>query len=136
MADGAAPGLPQLVSSLPTTQSSTTTDVTGTTTGTPIFTVTTNFGPGTIVVGPVDTAPINFTLLAGQVDTNVNTSTVTTVDRTVTTTTTNLLTQTYDIVGTPNRAGAAPAVPEPAPIALLALGLLPVGLLAAHKRRG
>ncbi len=58
---------------------------------------------------------------------------MTTVNRTVTTTTTNLLTQTYDIIGAP--PSAAPAVPEPAPVALLALGLLPVGFVVGRRTR-
>ena len=72
-----------------------------------------------------------FYVLPGQTEFNILTTNYYTVDRTVTTTTTDLLTQTYDITGTPR---AAPAVPEPSAFALLALGLLPIGVAAARRR--
>jgi hypothetical protein len=147
-ADGASFSLPTLVASLATQSSATTDTITGQTTGTPTSTSVTTFGPGilgpgiepsngafsTSVVPPnsQSSAPAYFHILAGQTDINLNKDTPTTIDRTVTTTNTDLLTQTYDIVGTTH---AAPAVPEASDLALLALGLLPLGLIVRARRQ-
>ena len=88
------------------------------------------------VVGDASNNLANFTgynllILPGQTDISTNIIETFDVYRTVTTTTTNTLTRTYDIVGTP-RANS-PAVPEPSPLALLALGLLPVGIVMRKR---
>ncbi len=148
-AGGASPSSPSLASSLLTALGSRTSTVqTGQATDGSVTSSTTTFGPGTIGPGdsvpvstngvtydPKPTSPYYFFVRPGQTDINIATTT-TTIDQTVTTTTTDLLTQTYDIVGTSNGTGAASAVPEPAPVALLALGLLPVGVLVARRRKG
>ena len=151
-ADGASSSAPSLVSSLLTGLGSVTTVTeTGHQTTNVVATTTTTFGPATISApnenepDPTGTAyeppgfpsdsytnPVyDFYVLPGQTDFNINSAVDVTVDRTVTTTTTDLLTQTYDITGTPR---AANAVPEPSSFALLALGLLPIGVAAARRR--
>ena len=150
-AAGASPSAPSLNASALTSQGSQTTTVqtgeTNNSIGTrsdgsllgPIIS-TTSYGPGTIgpVSGPPGDGtiedplhPLYFFVDAGQTDVNNTIGVTYTIDQTVTTTTTDLLTQQYTITGTPK---AAPAVPEPSALALLALGLLPVGFVAARKR--
>jgi hypothetical protein len=134
-ADGASFSLPALASSL-TTNSVATTDFQTNQSVTSGSSSVRLFGPGTlqgyIGVGTPATSLTDFFVNAGQTDVNIDDTLTTTIDRTVTTTNTDLLTQTYDIVGTPH---AAPAVPEASDLALLALGLLPLGLIVRAKRR-
>ncbi len=143
---GAAPDAPSLASSLTSTSSQTDTVQTGQNTPPPVYTSTTTFGPAiidpvTFGLGPnpvgigIGALPrgTDFYAFAGQTDVNINVEYITTIDRTVTTTTTDLLTQTYAITGTPR---AAPAVPETSSFALLALGLLPLVGLGARNRMG
>ena len=111
--DTASPGAPVLASSATTNQGSQTNTVqTGQQTSAPTVTVTTNYGPGTIMVGPSGSVP--YTLLAGQVDQNTNTGTVTTIDQTTTTTTTLLTSQNYTISGT--ASVITPPSPPAAPV--------------------
>lgn len=140
-ANGVVPSAPFLSSSsLTNLGSQTTTLVTGqTTTNTTSFTSV--FGP--VILGPGISAgvpnypypfppdPFYFFVLPGQLDINVNIDNVTTIDRTVTTTTTDLLTQRYSITG----AFPAAAVPEPSAWALLSVGVAGVFALRLRKRR-
>jgi hypothetical protein len=68
-----------------------------------------------------------FALSAGQTD--YDTLTVTLVDILTTTTTTDLLTQVYDLVGVP----VAAPVPEPPAWTLLGAGLLDVGCIFRQR---
>ena len=151
-ADGAAFGAPALASSLLTSLGSQTSTVqTGETNDSiglrndgsllgPVIS-TASFGPGTI--GPVSGPPGNgsiedplhplyFFVDAGQTDVNITSGVTFTIAQTVTTTTTDLLTQKYTITGAPR---AANAVPEPSSFALLALGLLPAALRARKRQK-
>jgi hypothetical protein len=154
---GASPSIPGLTSTLltslgsqtETVQTGESNDGTGELLGSGleqgVLSTTTTFGPATIgpnpsgpfpgvYVGNIGDGNPNSVLYipAGQTDVNIDDTLTTTIDQTVITTNTDLLTQTYDIVGTPH---AAPAVPEASDLALLALGLLPLGLIVHAKRR-
>jgi hypothetical protein len=120
---------------------------------TPIITVTTNFGPGPLVIGdqrscgaavsalPSTTAPvcatppagIIFTLLAGQEDTNVATNIVYLIDTTTVNTDTTTTTDVYEIDGF---SSAASAVPEPSAWGLMLAGFAILGVGLRFGRRG
>lgn len=140
-ANGVVPSAPFLSSSsLTNLGSQTTTLVTGQTTNTTVS-ATSVFGP--TIIGPGISAgvpnypypfpppdPFYFFVLPGQLDINVNYDNVTTIDRTITTTTTDLLAQRYTITG----AFPAAAVPEPSAWALLSVGAAGVFALRLRKR--
>ena len=87
------------------------------------------FGPATIMVG--DNQSDTFTVLAGQLDINVNTNAEYYAYQNVTTTNTYLTTQSYTISGT---AAAVSATPAPASWLLLVIGLGVAGLLTWLRR--
>jgi hypothetical protein len=89
------------------------------------------FGPTGYPVDPQADTIYQLRVNGGQEDINVQMDYDETISRTVTTTTADTLTQTYDIVGTP---AVSVAVPEPSPAALLALSLLGLPLLAWRRR--
>jgi hypothetical protein len=97
------------------------TSVTGTT-----VTLVDTFGPATINVG--ECLGDTFTVLAGQLDINVNTDIQYSIAQTVVTTDTYLTTATYEINGVTSNN----AVPEPGTLALLLAG---AGMLLFVRRR-
>ncbi len=74
-----------------------------------------------------------FTVLLGQLDTNIDTTYIFPINTTTTVTDTTTLTQAYELVGTP--AAAPTGVPEPAGWTVLAAGLAALGLLARRPAR-
>jgi hypothetical protein len=127
--DGATPGSPFLFSdstSLSDTQ--VTNLVTGTSlNGEQVVSTVTTFGPAFIAVG--DQQSDLFTVIAGQTDINVNTENFYATDRTVTTTSTYLTTQVYEIDGSTSISG----VPEPATWTLMGLGLAAVAVKSRKR---
>jgi hypothetical protein len=129
---------PTLLNSTNTSSSTTNTVQTGLmVTGTSV-TTTVYIGPVTINIGDLGvcqsyppltgcTGGTPFALSAGQTD--YDTLTVTLVDILTTTTTTDLLTQVYDLVGVP----VAAPVPEPPAWTLLGAGLLDVGCIFRQR---
>ena len=103
LAAGQTPGATaQTASNLATVSSQTTTTQTGSTTGPGVVTSSdavgpTYVGPNTSVGGDTDRGFLH--VQPGETDINVNTATTTTVDRTVTTTSTDLLSQQYVVTG-------------------------------------
>ncbi|MDQ6706993.1 MAG: PEP-CTERM sorting domain-containing protein, partial [Acidobacteriota bacterium] len=98
-----------------------------------VFTVdtTSTFGPATILTG--DNQSQTFTIIAGQLDINVNVDRAFTVTRNAVTTNTFLTTQSFQIDGT--SAGPIPSVPEPGSWALLLTGAAGMILLGWKKQR-
>jgi hypothetical protein len=117
------------------------------------ITVTTNFGPGPVPIGdqrscgaavaalPSTTPPVCatppaatiFNLKAGQEDSNVDTATLYLIDTATLDTTTNTLTDVYEIDGF---SGAVSAVPEPSAWGLMlgGMALLGAGLRGEQRR--
>jgi hypothetical protein len=135
-ADGASFGSPSLSSSTSlllssvVTPASTYTCASAEATGSTYLTgstnaVTTNFGPGPFSAGDCDAG--TFTLLAGQVDTNVDTDNQYNIPVQAITTNTYLTSQTYEIAGTTNTVPAQ--TPEPASLELALTGLGAIGWL-------
>jgi hypothetical protein len=131
--DGASPSAPAQTSTSTVLQSSLVSNgpIVQSTQATGNVSVTTvdTFGPATIMVG--DNQSDTFTVLAGQLDINVNTNAEYYAYQNVTTTNTYLTTQTYTISGT---AVAAPATPAPASWLLMLTGLAVAGLLTWLRR--
>jgi hypothetical protein len=103
-ADGATASTPALTATQVTNETpQNMTVITGEQTASPVIAVKTYFGPGQLFTGlDINGTPnTNFSIIAGQEDTNVNSDYQTTIDQTVTTTTTQLTTQDYTITGTP-----------------------------------
>jgi len=118
--DGATFGAPQLIlSNISQSGSQTSYVTTGqSTTGDTLVSTFDTFGPAFVATG--DNQSLLFTVLAGQLDINVNTEIFYATDRNVTTTNTFLTTQTYEIDGATITGSP---VPEPSTWALLGLGL-------------
>ena len=110
---GASPGSPVQTASNLTTVSSQTSYVSTGSSGTAAQTTTVTFGPGEL--GPAVNLPNSdgdnsqgyFDLYVGQEDININTASTLTISRTVTTSSTDLLTQQY-VIGSVSSVGGNP----------------------------
>jgi len=98
------------------------------TTASATVTTTETFGPATIAVG--DCSEDSFTVLAGQLDINVNSNNGFTIPVETVTTDTYLDSQTYEIAGT--KAVSPGVTPEPASVELVLSGL---GAIAWRLRK-
>ena len=92
---------------------------------------TTTFGPATILTG--ENHSQTFTIIAGQLDINVNSDVAFSVTRNAVTTNTFLTTQSFEIDGT--TSGPISGVPEPGSWALLLTGGAGMILLGWKKHR-
>jgi hypothetical protein len=136
-ADNATFGLPVLASTSTAQLSSVTANVVQPgpythATGNTTTTTTTTFGPATILVG--DNQLDTFTVLAGQLDINVNTNIEYFIPVNVVTTNTDLTTQSYLLNGTTSGTGAS--VPDSgSTLLLLGAGLAFLGCAARWQTR-